>query len=113
MNKNFTSTFFWIAVFFFMDPGGFINNELNGFLFGLKYRYTFLVLMYALFLVSYSRKPIPLLQLKYVKQYSIAMFLWLGYYVVIFAGINSMESLGFLGGTSSQVINILIVYPII
>ena len=92
MNKGFISIFFWIVVFFFMDPGGFIQNEFNGVLLGLKYRYTLLMAMYILFFLAYNSKPVNLFRLRYVKHYTIAMVLWLGYYVFVFAGIVMLFS---------------------
>jgi len=116
---NIFTIVFWLAVVFFMDPGGFMASSAEGDVDSVKslaIKVGFLGILWAIWILTYDRNENKIITDKFLNRYTIIIVIWSVYYFLWFYGINSSSYAGplkIITRNNRMWSQLLLVYPIV
>lgn len=120
MKKGFdiVSIIFWIAIVFYLDPGGFVaalsENDIDATR-TIVFKFGLLAISYILLIFKYNSRENSMIKSDFINWYTYIMFIWLLYYLFWFYGLNNPTYPGplkLIMRNQRMIGQILLVYPI-
>ena len=116
---NIFTIVFWIAVVFYLDPGGFMTSSTEGDVDSVKslaIKVGLLAILWAIWILIYDRNENRIITDNFLNRYTLIIVIWSVYYFLWYYGINSSSNvspLKLITRNNRMWGQLLLVYPIV